>query len=125
MLSLHPLDDKDAESATRSFYGAQISGQTVALNVDGVDAGILTFTISPDLVAHIKAVAVLPEYRGKGFGDFLTRSMMNSFTLANMGVCVDYDDVGDYYSKFGFRPTDKGLYVSASDIVFPSKCGHH
>lgn len=125
MLALHPVEDKDAESVAIAFYGENVIGQTIALNVDGVDVGVLTFTIAPDLNAHIKAVFVLDEYRGKGFGDFLTRSMMNSFTLANMGVYVDYEDKNDYYSKFGFCQSDKGLYVAAEDIVFPSKCGHH
>ena len=125
MLSLHPLDDEQAITTFNNWSLSPLDGQTIALNVDGRDVGVLTFTISSDLSAHIRGVFVLPDFRGKGLGDFLTRSMMNSFTLSNMGVIVDYTDENDYYSKFGFKQTERGLYVSPEDIVFPSKCGHH
>ena len=125
MLSLHPLDDQTANTALFAALGRTFDGQTIAVSADDTDIGYLNFTISADLTAHIRAVYVLEEFRGKGFGDFLTRSMMNSFTLANIGVCIDYADDNDYFGKFGFKKTEKGLYVSPEDIVFPSKCGHH
>ena len=125
MLALNTLTPEQEMPYTTHFYGEFISGQSVSLAIDETDIGLLTYTIDNNLNAHIRAIFILPDYRGKGYGDFLTRSMMNLFTLSNMGVVIDYPDDNAYFSKFGFAATPQGLYVSPADIVFPSLCGNH
>lgn len=71
---------------------------------------------------RIKYVGLREQTRGKGYGDFLTRSMINKV----MDLCekVEVESKDDYFLKFGFQKQNDIMFAYSKDIVFPSKCKH-
>jgi N-acetylglutamate synthase-like GNAT family acetyltransferase len=121
MLNLNLIEDENKiRTLQKELYGMEINGATVGLMMDGKLIGISTFTIGD--TAHIKAVAIYKEQRKNGYGDFLTRSLMNMLTLSGLSVTVDYEDKNHYFDKFNFKMINDKLTVKAEEIVFPCSC---
>lgn len=118
------VDDSVAYEIKKTYLSNAPDGSLTVLYDDDKFLGLIDYTIDMDLVAHIVAVFVVNEARGKGYGDFLTRATMNSLTLAGLPVTVDYEDNKGYFDKFGFTLQEGKPFVTAKDIVFPSKCKH-
>lgn len=83
--------------------------------------GVAKIITTPS-ISHIEKVGIIPSYRGKGFGDFFTRALMN--TLSNVSKTIVINYLSDYFLKFGFVKENDKMSVNSTDIVFPSKCGH-
>ncbi len=91
------------------------------LSCDGVYCGVAFYGVGECI--HIKSVGILPEYRGNGYGDFFTRTLIYKFMFYNKDIVVDYHD--DYYINLGFvSDGDGSMRASCDDVVFPSGCEH-
>ncbi|MBQ2715116.1 MAG: hypothetical protein IJF76_05765 [Clostridia bacterium] len=77
--------------------------------------------LSSDTI-RIEFVGLIEGARGKGFGDFLTRSMINKV----MDLCkvVEVNSKSEYFLKFGFELVGDVMRAKSEKIVFPSKCKH-
>ena len=71
---------------------------------------------------RIEYVGLIESAKGKGYGDFLTRSMINKV----MDLCetVEVESESPYFDKFGFTKIGGKMVAKSKDIVFPSKCKH-
>lgn len=125
MIRLLLVENEDtSNSLQQRFYGVNMDGTNVALEVEGEILGLLTYSITD--VVTIKAVCVSEKIRGKGLGDFLIRATMNNLTATRMDIVIDYEDTMNYYAKFGFcKDKNSKMRVNSQDIVFPSKCNKH
>ena len=70
----------------------------------------------------ISAIGILPDYRGKGYGDFFTRSILFRLTQISRKIVVNYID--DDYLKFGFIPKDNIMEIESYKLTFNEK-NHH
>ena len=124
MLHVKPVIDESCEAFLRS-EGVEIScasGVDVALYEDERMIGAARVSFAPD-TAVLEAVYVMPDRRGNGFGDFLTRAVMDAYTRSLPLFRVAYKS--DYFVKFGFVSDGDGMTIKSEEIVFPSHCGGH
>ena len=89
--------------------------------LDGRVSGIASARFA-DKAIRITYVGLIEEVRGKGYGDFLTRSMINK--VMDLADVVEIDAVDDYFIKFGFKRVGDIMRADSKHIVFPSKCQH-
>lgn len=77
--------------------------------------------VSPDTV-RVEFVGLIESAKGMGYGDFLTRSIINKV----MDLCkvVEINSTDEYFLKFGFVEKNGLMRAQSADIVFPSKCKH-
>ena len=73
--------------------------------------------------ALLEGVYVTPSRRGMGFGDFLTRAVMDAYTRSLPLFKVAYKSY--YFLKFGFQKEADGMQINSEEIKFPSQCGGH
>ena len=123
MLTVEWCEDKKIlDSLSLAALGRPAAAESGAvLAVDGNKCGVAFFTLDSDI--HISAVGVLPEYRGKGYGDFFTRVLLYKFMFYKKDIVVDCVD--GYYTKLGFKQDGESMRASCDDIVFPSYCAHN
>ena len=72
--------------------------------------------------ARLVYAGVIPELRGKGYGDLTIRSAINK--VMDLVEVVEIESHHEYFAKFGFEKTDFGWSAKSKDIVFPSYCKH-
>jgi len=109
------LDGKDA-------YAAQL-----LVTEDGQPAA--SARLSPEGAnARLAFVAVLPAYRGRGFGDLCVRQALSA--ARQMGATPVRARVPErcraYYAAFGFRPVGEDpeeMAVETENIVWHNPCG--
>ncbi len=82
--------------------------------------GIAKMTVKTD-VSVLERVGILPEERGKGNGDFFTRSLI--WGMSNVSEKVVIAAVMPYYEKFGFKAEGDIMTCKSSVVAFP--CGCH
>jgi len=124
MLHVKPVIDESCEAFLRS-EGVELScasGVDVALYEDERMIGAARVSFEPD-TAVLEGVYVTPARRGCGFGDFLTRAVMDAYTRSLPRFRVAY--ASDYFVKFGFKAEQGGMVVGSEEIKFPSLCGGH
>ena len=118
MLHIKPVTDESCEAFLRA-EGVKVSyaaGIDVALFEAERLIGAAHVSFLPDC-ALLEGVYVTPTKRGCGFGDFLTRAVMDAYTRSLPLFKVGYKS--DYFLKFGFTEVEDG------EIKFPSQCGGH
>jgi ribosomal protein S18 acetylase RimI-like enzyme len=81
--------------------GDRIAG-TIRYSVDAADARM----------GHIKRLAVLPEYRGKGFGRELLvqaedRLRSLGATVIELSVAAPLEPIQEFYKRAGYTPFEK------------------
>ena len=124
MLHVKPVIGDECEVFLRS-EGAEVScvpGVDVALYEDERLIGAAHVSFQPD-TAVLEGVYVTPARRGCGFGDFLTRAVMDAYTRSLPLFRVAYKS--DYFVKFGFVSDGDGMMIKCEEITFPSACGGH
>ena len=72
--------------------------------------------------ARLVYAGVIPELRGKGYGDLTIRSAINK--VMDLVEVVEIESHHEYFAKFGFEKTDFGWSAKSKNIVFPSYCKH-
>lgn len=126
MLSLDISNDLNLlNSLHNRIFGMDIDGKVgFVLLYDNEPIGIARIKATPEEL-HIVRVGVIEEYRGKGYGDFFTRCIMNGFIDVTDRIISDYVD--DYFLKFGFVQDGGVMVVESEKLVFPRKCqcGNH
>lgn len=124
MLHVKPVIDDSCEAFLQSegVDAAYSEGVDVALYEDEALIGAAHVAFLPDC-ALLEGVYVTPARRGFGFGDFLTRAVMDAYTRSLPLFKVAYKD--DYFLKFGFSEAEDGMTIKSEEIRFPSHCGGH
>lgn len=124
MLHVKPVIDDSCESFLRA-EGVEFSyseGVDVALYEDERLIGAAHVAFLPD-TALLEGVYLTPAKRKCGFGDFLTRAVMDAYTRSLPLFKVGYKS--DYFLKFGFEEAPDGMMIKSEEIKFPSLCGGH
>lgn len=116
------LYGEQAEQSARILLGESVQSfdaqkGAVCLFSDETLIGILLFHYEDCPV--IDRVNITEKERKKGYGDFLTRACLLSFSSAG-GIRVSHYD--KYYEQFAFEKEGEGMFVSASRLTFPQKC---
>lgn len=83
--------------------------ELVQLNLDGVPVGTGSIVSQDDETAAIAAVAVIPEYRGRGLGTRISQYLVNRvLALGKRPVLISgYDEVAELYRRVGFCETGR------------------
>lgn len=123
MLNIEPTNDKTLlDTLSLAIFGKEYDGAVgFVLYVAGKSAGLAKLNIKED-VSVIECVGIVPSERKKGYGDFLTRSLMNNLSYVSKKIKIAYCDA--YFEKFGFRQRGGSMVTESKNIVFPSKCIH-
>lgn len=122
MLHVKPcLETEKCENFYRTdpVCAAFCEGIDVGLYVDEILVGSARVGFDGD-AAVLSAVWIMPEIRGKGLGDFLTRATMDAYTQSLPRFKVAYES--DYFLKFGFKKGIGEMEIKSEDIHFPSHC---
>lgn len=77
------------------------------LETDGKPAGCAALEKINDEVCYLERLAVLPHYRGKGFGEALVRHILSEARELNafrvqIGVIADDETLRAWYERLGF-----------------------
>ena len=113
------LLDKLSLAATGVPFDGTV-GYVLTLNDVGI--GVAKLQVSPE-VSTIVSVAVVPELRGRGLGDFFTRSLMN--VLIDVTERIETAYQSEYFVQFGFRANERGMTIESKDLTFPHACQCH
>ena len=121
MLSLGASNDKALlNELHNAIFGNDMLGDVgYLLYISDKPIGLARLKATPEEM-HILEVGILPDYRKKGYGDFLTRSLMNVFIDVTDRIYSDYLD--DYFLKFGFTREGDVMVVESEKLTFPRKC---
>ena len=124
MLHVKPVIDDSTEKflAAEKVAVNYSAGVDVALYEEERLIGAAHVAFGEDS-AVLEGVYVTPARRGFGFGDFLTRAVMDAYTRSLPLFKVAYKS--DYFLKFGFHESEDGMVINSEEIVFPSHCGGH
>ena len=124
MLHVKPVIDESCDAFLRSegVEAAYHAGVDVALYEEEALIGAAHLSFQTD-TAVLEGVYVTPSRRGFGFGDFLTRAVMDAYTRSLPLMKVAYKS--DYFLKFGFTEVEDGMMIKSEEIKFPSHCGGH
>lgn len=124
MLHVKPVVDDSCEKflLSEGVKTSYAEGVDVALYEDEAMIGAARVSFAED-AARLEGVYVTPAKRGFGFGDFLTRAVMDAYTRSLPLFEVAYQD--DYFLKFGFQKEADGMVINSEEIKFPSHCGGH
>ena len=124
MLHVKPVIDDSAERflAAEKVQVNYSQGVDVALYEEERMIGAAHVVFGEDC-AVLEGVYLTPDRRGCGFGDFLTRAVMDAYTRSLPLFKVAYKS--DYFLKFGFKEENDGMLIRSEEIVFPSHCGGH
>ena len=121
MLSLGASNDKIIlNELHNAIFGSDIVGEVgYLLYLSDKAIGVAKLRVTTEEM-HILEVGILEEYRGKGYGDFFTRSLMNIFIDVTDRIVSDY--VNEYFLKFGFVQSGDVMVVESEKLTFPRKC---
>lgn len=107
------------------FEAADDYAAQLVVKLDGVPVASARLT-PQGKDARLSHIAVLPGFRGQGFGDLCARQALNKAQA--MGVSRVLARVPapyrTYYEAFGFRPAGDGdeMAVEAAKVVWHSPC---
>ena len=121
MLSLGASNDKKLlNELHNAIFGTDIVGDVgYLLYIQDEPVGIAKLKVTQEEM-RIISVGLLEKYRGKGYGDFFTRSLMNIFIDVTDYIVSEYVD--DYFLKFGFVTRGDVMVVESEKLTFPRKC---
>ena len=124
MLSITAIaDKKPLNDLHEAVFGTEYPKDIgYVLQDDGKNVGIASMTVRND-VSTIEKVGVIPEERGKGKGDFFTRSLIFGLSQVSEKVRISYKS--PYFYRFGFTDDENGMIAESSKIVFPCGCKEH
>ncbi len=120
MLRLTASADKDVlrTLSEQIFHHQYNKGVGYVLYDEETPIGLAELVVTPQC-SFIEGIGIVPSARGKGNGDFLTRSILFALGECSEKTVVRY--VSPYFEKFGFREED-GCMVRSGKPTFP-RCG--
>lgn len=120
-LALVPWGDGQREAFVRMQFDAQDTsyraqnphGTFDVIEVDGVPAGRLYVDRRPDDI-RIVDIALLPEFRGRGIGEHLTRRVVHEAAATGRTTSIHveiHNRAASLYTRLGFVPVaERGVY---------------
>jgi len=120
MLEIIPTNDAKllADISVKCLDRPFLKSVGYVLFEDGFAVGIADLTIKAD-GAYLTSLGIIPQRRGRGLGDFFTRSLL--FHMSNVAPTITvYDD--DYFLQFGFTKRGNELAIKSTELNFPRKC---
>lgn len=121
MLQILPIVDENEKNRVFSSSGLPVSEGKMFFALLEDDEIIGGADISVGGVGVIKSVAIVPEKRRRGNGDFFTRALIFKLQSISDKVVIDYVD--DYFLKFGFNKDGDRMVADSEKIHFPHACG--
>ncbi|HQC54480.1 MAG TPA: GNAT family N-acetyltransferase [Clostridia bacterium] len=123
MINLTATNDKKIlDDLSKKIFGAPFDGGVgYVLQLDDETVGVAKVIVNPD-VSTIVSIGLLKEHRGKGYGDFFTRVLLNVLSEVSAYIVVGYRS--NYFTQFGFKESFDEMFIKSKDIVFPAKCQH-
>jgi len=81
------------------------------LENDGQPVGCAALEKISDEVCYLERLAVLPQERGKGFGEALVKHVLSNARLlkayrVQIGIIAEHTELRKWYEKFGFEETE-------------------
>lgn len=124
MLEMYPSADAaiNSELSKTLFSRQPLTGVSFVLTAEGKTVGLMELRLPPS-GNGILSVGILPEFRGKGYGDFFTRAALLRLSETGEEIRIAY--ASEYYLKFGFRQCGKEMILKSKDLYFPHECGAH
>lgn len=121
MLEITATNDKELlNSLSINIFGQKFeSGVGYVLLENGQAAGLADIFCSEER-AVLKSVGIILSKRGKGLGDFFTRSLMLRLSDVSDTIVIPYID--SYYDKFGFMKNNSRMEIDSDKLVFPRAC---
>lgn len=122
MLKMAPIIDKELLNGLSVKIFNKPFAQTIGYVFFEGDTpiGISSF-LADKKQSEIICIGILSEYRGRGLGDFFTRSILLRLSEVGERIVVDYPS--GYFTKFGFFESDGKMVVDSKNLTFPSECG--
>lgn len=85
------------------------------LECEGTPCGCVGVERVQPEVCYLERLAVLPQYRGRGFGRALVNRVLEQATSdgaerVEIGIIAEQHDLRDWYSNIGFLETDTAQY---------------
>jgi len=121
MLKVQPTHDKELlNRLSEEIFGRAFpKGVGYVLYEGSTPLGVADVVAHPEK-SEIVSVGILPTERGKGYGDFFTRVIMDRLS----GVCrvITAGYTSAYYLKFGFCEKAGKMEIRSSELVFPRAC---
>lgn len=82
------------------------------LEAEGQPAGCVGLEKINDEVCYLERLAVLPQYRRRGFGAALVRHALSDARLikvyrVQIGIIAEHQELHDWYEKLGFEDVEK------------------
>ena len=104
--------------AVVDFVAAADRSPSVIASVDGKDIGITTIVSHSPYAAEVYVMGVLPEYRRKGVGSVMLRTVeamlsrsgvefLQVKTLSPSRPDVGYEETRAFHLAYGFRPLEE------------------
>ncbi len=121
MLQILPITDESEKNRVFSSSGLPVPDGKLFFALLEDDEIIGGADISIGEVGAIKSVAIVPEKRGRGNGDFFTRALIYKLQTVSDKVTIGYVD--DYFRQFGFTEDGDRMVADSEKIHFPHACG--
>lgn len=64
--------------------------------------GYILYQPTDEAAIHIRSLAVLKKYRGRGYAHALMREVLRALPASNATVCIEEDGLETFYADFGF-----------------------
>lgn len=101
-------------SAQHTYYQSQFKeAEFLIILYNGLPAGRLYIDRRPDTI-HMIDIALLPQYRGKGYGEYLIRQLFDEAALLGKAVSIYVERQNralHLYERMGFEVIDDSNQV--------------
>lgn len=123
MLSFTATNDGNLlNGLSKRIFGEEFGAEVGFVLYDGEKpVGVARLTVSPEK-SVLKKIGVVSECRGRRYGDFFTRSLLNAASGVSEVLEIAYKS--DYFKKFGFEEGKDGMTIKSENLTFPCECGH-
>ncbi len=97
------------------------------LDLDGVPCGCVALERARPEVCYLERLAVLPEYRSRGFGGALVghalaRAKLIGAERVEIGIISDHRELKEWYERIGFTETGGGVFPHLPfEVTFMAK----
>ena len=121
MLKIETLINKPLlnELSQKIFKKDFDSSVGFALYFEEKPIGLAKIKVDENL-SHLIFIGISEDFRKKGFGDFFTRSLLNSLSAVSEKIGISYKS--DYFLKFGFTENGNEMIINSENLHFPRKC---
>lgn len=122
MLNMMPTNDKKLlDNLSFNIFAEPFKGEVgYVFYSDKKPVGFAKLNVGD--TSSIKAIGILPKQRGKGLGDFFTRSILFRLTQISRYIKVEYKS--DYFIQFGFKTVNNHMEIESDKLKFIENHNH-